>query len=612
LLRAVCDTAQKLNNILDRRERRNALILFGLVLVSGGLDAVGVASIMPFLEVLSDGEAIRDKPYLAAAYAWLGFESDYAFKLTLGLGAFAMVILSLVVKGVTFWALARFGHMRNYTISSRLLRAYLARSYAFFLQRHSGDLGKTILTEVEQVINQCLIPAVRMVAQGVNAFCLIAVMVVVSPVVAAIAVSAIGLCYAGIYLSLRRFLYRSGKDRVRANKQRFKVVQEAFGGIKEVKVSNSERAYLRAYRDPAYRFARHLANNEIASRVPRFAIEAAGVGTALGIVLVLLASRPDRLSEVIPVVGVYAFAGLRLLPALQEIYRGAVKLRFGRPALDALYADLVDIRGTHADSGPAGRRGGRAPLQLRTRIELDRVGFEFEGSSGRIAALTGIDTTIPVGSVTGLVGPTGAGKSTLVDIILGLLRPTEGEVRVDGRPLDDEAIVAWQRAIGYVPQYIFLADETVTANIAFGVPDEEVDRAAVERAARTAEIHDFIVEQLPDAYSTYVGERGVRLSGGQKQRIGIARALYHEPDVLILDEATSALDSHTERAVMDAIHRLSGQKTVILIAHRLATVQACDQLLLLERGRLRAVGSYTDLVERDPMFRDMARKSAAE
>jgi ABC-type multidrug transport system fused ATPase/permease subunit len=239
------------------------------------------------------------------------------------------------------------------------------------------------------------------------------------------------------------------------------------------------------------------------------------------------------------------------------------------------------------------------------------VHFRFAATGGSLPALSGIDVTIGAGEVTALVGPTGAGKSTMVDVMLGLLTPTAGQVLIDGAPLDVNRIPAWQRSIGYVPQGIFLADESVASNIAFGVAPEAIDMEAVERAARSAEIHDFIVNELPNGYRTTVGERGIRLSGGQKQRIGIARALYHNPSVLILDEATSALDTATEQAVMRSIGRLGGEKTIIMIAHRLATVQACDKLLVLENGRVRAEGSYGHLVEHDRLFRSMVKQQSA-
>jgi ABC-type multidrug transport system fused ATPase/permease subunit len=291
---------------------------------------------------------------------------------------------------------------------------------------------------------------------------------------------------------------------------------------------------------------------------------------------------------------------MRLMPALQQIYASLTKIGLGRPGLDALYADLIES----GDAKPQQVANDPAPLHLRSRLELRNIRYTYP--KARAAALIDVSLTIQARTTVGFVGATGAGKTTVVDVILGLLEADQGEVLVDGVAVSQENVRAWQRSIGYVPQHIFLTDDTVTANIAFGVPPQKVDVKAVERAAQFAELHDFVTQELPRGYETFVGERGIRLSGGQRQRVGIARALYHDPDVLVMDEATSALDNLTERAVMDAIHNLARRKTIILIAHRLSTVRSCDRIFLMERGRIKASGAYDELLRVDEGFRRMA------
>ena len=254
------------------------------------------------------------------------------------------------------------------------------------------------------------------------------------------------------------------------------------------------------------------------------------------------------------------------------------------------------------------RSDGAAHLPLRNSLELRHVTYTYPQAAR--PALVGLSLTIPAKATVGFVGATGAGKTTVMDIILGLLEPQQGEVRVDGIPLNGENVRGWQRAIGYVPQHIFLVDDTVAGNIAFGVRPHKVDMLAVERAARYAELHDFVTGELPQGYRTMIGERGMRLSGGQRQRIGIARALYHDPEVLLLDEATSALDNVTERAIMGALHNLANVKTIVLIAHRLSTVRTCHRIFLLEHGRLKAVGTYDELLTNDPRFRELSASVA--
>jgi ABC-type multidrug transport system fused ATPase/permease subunit len=598
------DTIRKFRALLDARERRNAVILFGMILITGVLEAVGVGSLMPFLSVLSNPEVVQENAYLAYAYQALGFTDTHSFLLFLGTGVFLVVVFGLSIKALTQYALARFTHMRNYSLSTRLLRGYLARPYSWFLNRHSADLGKTILSEVQQVITQSLIPTAQFVAQTVIALCLLGMVLVVDPLMALLAAGLLGGAYGGIYIALRAYLSRIGTDRVRANQERFQIAQEALGGIKEVKAAGLEAGYLAGFRKPAHRFARHQAGNMIAGQVPRFALEALAVGGMLAVVLVLLATRGGDLAQVLPTIGVFAFAGMRLLPALQQVYQNATKMRFGKPALDALYKDLVTTDLDAESYRKLYQAYTATPLGLRQGLDLVGVSYCYPGATR--PALQEVSLHIPANSTVGFVGATGAGKTTAVDVILGLLPPETGVLRVDGVDITPENVASWQRSLGYVPQQIFLADDTVSANIAFGVSVQEVDQTAVERAARIAELDEFVRQELPQGYATMVGERGVRLSGGQRQRIGIARALYHDPDVLILDEATSALDNVTEKSVMQAVHNLGSTKTVILIAHRLSTVQDCDQIFMLEHGHLRSQGTYAELLEQSRGFRSMA------
>lgn len=598
------DTIRKFRELLDARERRNAVILFVMILITGVMEALGVASIMPFLSVLSNPEAIQKSQYLFRVYQGLGFSSTDAFLFFLGIVVFGVVVFGLCLKALTHYALARFTHMRNYSLSSRLLQGYLSRPYAWFLNRHSADLGKSILSEVGQVINQALIPVTQLVAQAVIAFCLVVLLLVVDPLVALFAALLLGSGYTGIYLLLRKYLSRIGADRVQANKERFQIAQEALGGIKEVKAAGLEWGYFRSFLKPAHRFARHQAGNMIAGKIPRFILEAFAFGGILVVVLFLLAVRGGNLDQVLPTLGVFAFAGMRLLPAMQQVYQNAAKLRFGKPALDALYADMARLEDDALSAISLRAAGSEVPLPLRSQLDLKNISFTYSGATQ--PAIRNLTFTIPANTTVGMAGATGAGKTTAVDLIMGLLAPDQGELLVDGISITQENVRAWQRSIGYVPQHIFLADDTVAANIAFGVPQNKVDMAAVERAARTAELHEFVITELPNGYETTVGERGVRLSGGQRQRIGIARAMYHDPDVLILDEATSALDNLTEKAVMDAVHNLNKQKTIILIAHRLSTIKKSDQIFLLEHGQLIGQGTYSELLEASQAFRRMA------
>jgi len=335
---------------------------------------------------------------------------------------------------------------------------------------------------------------------------------------------------------------------------------------------------------------------QVIRQLQRFVLEAIAFGGMLLVVLYLM-TQSSSFASALPIIALYAFAGYRLMPALQQIYGAVIQLRFAGAALDALHADLMSLQ-------PARPSPSQDALPFGQVIMLNKVQYRYPNAPR--PALKNLTLAIPARATVGLVGATGSGKTTTVDLILGLLEPQEGTLEVDGKVIAEHNKRAWQRTIGYVPQQIYLADDTVAANIAFGLDAKDINYAAVERAARIANLHDFVLNELPQKYQTTVGERGVRLSGGQRQRIGIARALYHNPQVLILDEATSALDNLTEKAVMEAVHNLGHEITIILIAHRLSTVKACDQIFLLEKGELKAQGKFDELTAASERFRGMA------
>lgn len=600
------ETYRKIRDILDARERRNAVLLFGMMLIMGLLEAIGVASVMPFISVVSNPESVETNQHLNILYTGLGFTSTDSFLLFLGSAVFVLVVGSLAFKALTYWAMARFTHMRNYTLSSRLLRGYLGQPYSFFLNRHSAELGKSVLTEVNQVIVSTLMPALNLVASSIVALFLVVLVVSVNALVALSAVVVLGGAYGLIYAVLRHYLARIGAERVKTNQERFQIAQEALGGIKDVKVLGLENAYIQSFARPAQRFARVQANNQIINQMPQFALQGLVFGGMLMLLLVLLVAERGELSAVLPLIALYAFAGYRLMPAFQNIYTSLSQLRFGQPTLEALHRDLVETEQAGSPAMAKVRTESCEVLLVKEAIELDGIHYTYPQAEQ--PALNHLSLTIPARTTVGLVGSTGAGKTTAVDVILGLLEPQLGSLKVDGQAICGEAIRSWQRKIGYVPQSIFLTDDTVAANIAFGVPLNQIDQTAVERAARIAELHHFVIKEMPNGYETMVGERGVRLSGGQRQRIGIARALYHDPEVLVLDEATSALDNLTEKAVMDAVHNLGHRKTIIMIAHRLSTVRECDQIYVLNHGELEAQGSYDELVSGNERFRTMAQK----
>jgi ABC-type multidrug transport system fused ATPase/permease subunit len=595
----VLTTYRRLLDLLDQRERRRFWLLCGMIFVMGALELAGVASILPFLAVLSEPTVVDTNPLLGAVYQWFGFTSTNQYLFFLGICTFLFILFGAAFKSLTIYILNRFSRMRDYSISSRLLGVYLRQPYVWFLNRHSAELGKAVLSEVEKVIVGVLVPALRILAYGTVTVMLAVFLLVAEPIATLVGTLVIGGGYVTVFMFARRYLSVIGAERVQANGARFRVAQEGLGGIKDVKLLGLEDGYLRRFRRPAERYAATDAAAMTIAEVPRFLLEAIVFGAMMAFLLTMLTTRGGSLDQIIPTIGVFALAGARIFPSLQQIYRAASNLRFNRPALDALHEDISARTATTFKAA-----SGTGTLALRDRLELVDVHYRYPDSPR--PALDGLDLVITANTTVGLVGTSGAGKTTAADILLGLLTPHAGALVVDGQEIDATNLRAWQRRLGYVPQHIFLTDDSIAANIALGRSADEIDMAAVERAARIAELNHFVLSELPDGYATEVGERGVRLSGGQRQRIGIARALYHDPDVLILDEATSALDNLTERAVMDAVHNLAHAKTVIMIAHRLSTVRHCDTIFMLEHGRCVAAGDYDTLFDQHEAFRDLA------
>lgn len=589
-------TINKLLNLLTPPERKRAYLLLCMILVMALLDMVGVASIMPFVAVLANPELVDTSIILNAAYTKLGFTDPQKFLFALGVLVFVLLVVSLAFKALTTYAQLRFTLMREYSIGKRLVEGYLHQPYSWFLSRHSADMGKTILSEVGTIIYQGAMPMMNLIAQGAVAISLLTLLILNDPKLALAAGLTLTTAYALIFKAIRGFLTRIGAERVQANQARFTAVSEAFGASKEVKVGGLEQAYINRFSDPARTFARHQATAQVISQLPRFALEAIAFGGMLLVVLYLIA-QSGSFASALPIIALYAFAGYRLMPALQQIYGAVTQLRFAGPGLDALHADLMSLQPAHPNAS-------QDAIELQQAITLNQIRYRYTNAPH--PALNNLSLTIPAKSTVGLVGATGSGKTTTVDLILGLLEAQEGTLEVDGQTITENNRRAWQRAIGYVPQQIYLADDTVAANIALGIDAKDINQAAVEHAAKIANLHEFVANELPQQYQTTVGERGVRLSGGQRQRIGIARALYHNPQVLILDEATSALDNITERAVMEAVHNLGHEITIILIAHRLSTVKACDTIFLLEKGELKAQGSFDELAHANERFRAMA------
>ncbi len=588
----------KLFGLLTLAERRQALWVLLMIILMALLDAIGVASIMPFMAVVTNPDLVETNILLATLYQSLGSPGIQNFLLILGVLIFIILLFSLSFKALTTYFQLRFTLLREYSLGKRLVEGYLHQPYPWFLTRNSADLGKTVLSEVNTVIYNGMLPAATLIAQSAVAGALLLLLIIINTSLALTVGLILGCAYALIFKFMNRILNRLGQERVDLNSKRFRSVSEAFSAVKEVKVGGLEGAYIKRFSKSAELYAKYQAAAQVIVFLPRFALEAIAFGGLMLMALYLML-QGSSFAEALPIISLYAFAGYRLVPAMQQIYSSLSQLRFIGPAIDLLYSDLKGFPITSSTMT------SDAPIIFRESIKLSNISYSYPGTSR--PALDEIDFTISANKVIGLVGASGSGKTTSVDLLMGLLEPEKGALYVDGIGINPTNIRQWQNLIGYVPQQIYLADDTVASNIAFGLVAEDIDLDRVVYAAQIANLHDFVMNDLPMRYDTQVGERGVRLSGGQRQRIGIARALYHNPQVLILDEATSALDNLTELAVMEAINKLRHKMTIILIAHRLSTVRDCDEIYLIEKGKVLAQGSYDKLRQTSSVFQQMTK-----
>ena len=583
-----------LRYVLTPQEQRQTLMLSFALTFGAVLEMVSVSAIPAFVALLSSPQQVL--AHLPALLR-VGLPNDVSDR-RLILTAAALLLTITIVKNASLAALAvvqsRYTSGRQVALATRVLQAYLRAPFTFHLQRNTAELLRNASQEATEVIGAAVVPLFTLALDGMIILAIMGVLLVREPLISLLAFGLLGGTTAVFIRTVRGQMLHHGGQMQHERGQMIRIVNEALGGIKITKVLGREEHFGAAFERHAQRFSRAAHVRQVAAEMPRLYLEtAAVVGLLVAATVLLLQDRPS--ASVIPVLSLFAVGVVRLVPSFNRVTSAFSTLRFGRYSLSAVYTDLVAINAT----SDVGAVNDVLVRPLAQGIRFDNVSFRYETASRR--SLSCVSFEIPRGAAVGLVGSTGSGKTTLVDLTLGLLHPSSGRILVDGRNIRDN-VRAWQRQLGYVPQDIFLTDDTIRRNIALGLDEEDVDEEAVQRAVDAAQLTTFVAS-LPDGLDTVVGERGVRLSGGQRQRIGIARALYSDPPILVMDEATSSLDSETERAVMQAVNALRGDRTIILVAHRMTTVRGCDQLIMLSDGVVSARGRYDVLLERDPDFR---------
>lgn len=585
--------------LLTPAQKRRFFYLQFLVVAMSVTEIFGVASIIPFMTLVGDMDQLKQDTIIAQIYQASGIASESEFVFLLGLGVLIMLFISSVLSMFTIWRLLMFANKIGMEIADRLYSHYLKQDWLFHASGSSAQLTKKIATEITRVIAGILMPLMHMNAKIVFSLLMSISLFLYDPKVAITGLSVFAIAYFFLFRVVRMRLYRNGLTLSEVNERRFRLMNEGFGGIKDILLLGRDSNLINNFYETGLKFAYSNGNNATLSQVPRYFMELVAFGSMILLILYLLVNHSGNLGIILPILSVYALASIKLLPSLQQIYTSFAIIRANIAAFESIKDDLIDSVPTKKT--PMATNTNH--LSPKKNISLENVSFQYPGKLD--LAISNVNISIEANSLVGIVGPSGSGKSTLIDILLGLIKPNQGQLKIDNIIVNNENRRSWQNTIGFVAQSIFLSEGTIAENVAFGVPDDQINLNQVEQALKLAHLTE-LVRDLEDGIHTKVGERGVKLSGGQRQRIGIARALYHRAEVLIFDEATSSLDGITEKMIMEAIHDFSGKKTIILIAHRLKTIEKCDNIFFIDEGRIDDQGTYQELIERNEHFKKMA------
>lgn len=564
----------KIHALLTPAERRDAMVLLVLMMVGMLLETLGVGLIIPAITLMMQADLVARYPVIASIFGFLGKTSQAELIAAAMLGLVGVYLVKNIFLAFLIWRQTNFAFDVQANLSQRLFTSYLRQPYTFHLQRNSAQLFRNVTGEVG-IFTGVITSALLLVTELMVLVGIAILLFLVEPLGALIVVVVLGGAAWGFHRVTRAHISRWGVERQLHDGLRIQHLQQGLGGAKDVKLLGRESDFLAQYQTHNIKSARVTKLQATLQNFPRLMFELLVV-TGLAILVISMLGQGREMTSIIPTLGLFAAAAFRLMPSVNRVLASVQALRYSLPVVNTLYEEIKLI-----SVEPVSQQTS-SPEIFKNELSLTNVTYQYPGATSE--ALDGISINIRKGESIGLIGSSGSGKSTLVDVILGLLAPSGGRVEVDGHDIQQD-LRQWQDQIGYVPQSIYLTDDTLRRNVAFGLPNEQIDDLAVQRAIKAAQLEEF-VSTLPEGLETVVGERGVRLSGGQRQRIGVARALYHDPAVLVLDEATSALDGATERGVMEAVTALQGSKTIIVVAHRLSTVEHCDRLFRLEYGKV--------------------------
>lgn len=567
---------RKLNYIFTRADKIKVGILMIAVIVGSFLELLAVSIFSPFIDLIMDPAALQGEGTIADIYRMLSFQSQEYFLAAIAGGIIVIYIVKDVYTIVEKNAIYKFSYKIQRKMSTNLLRAYMNEPYTFHLGKNISVLQRSMQEDTDQ-FTKGIIHLMEMVAEISVCIAIGIYLYIVSKSITVIIVGLLIVCLAVFSLISKKYSSAWGREGQQHKAKIYQWMNQSLGGIKEIKVLNREESFIEQYDNYFAKYVRVLRLNRLIGVIPKYSIEMVCMTGLLAAIIFKIFFGQKTLIEFVPQLAVFAVAAFRLLPSVGKINEHVSAVLYAFPSLELIYNDLREI-----EQLEIGTRESDENWKLKEKIEVKKVTYRYP--DGETDVIENASFTIPKGKTIAFIGTSGAGKSTMADILLGLLPPQYGKIYADDLNVYQN-LATWQKEIGYIPQSIYLSDDTIRNNVAFGIDEKEIDEEAVVKALQQAQLYDF-VDTLPGGLDTFVGDRGVRLSGGQRQRIGIARALYHDPEILVLDEATSALDNDTEAAVMEAIENLYGEKTMIIIAHRLTTIRKADMIYEVADGKM--------------------------
>ncbi len=574
--------------------------LFLMMLLAAVLEVIGIGLIPVYVSIVADPERILRYEFVQSFFAFWGISTSQGILIGGGVVLFALFVLKNLYLVIFFYVKSRFVYNRNFSIASRMMVAYMKAPYAFHLQRNTAELLRNTSQEVRLFVQQVLKPVIEMAKEVVMIAAIVLFLLIVEPIISLVVITVFA-STSGLFLIItQKRMKQYGRKELKIRNDWIKSVNQGLGGIKEIRVLNRESDFIDSFRKIVRKSSHLQTMKNFLSHIPKPIIETSAIA-AIMLIAFAMTIQGRSVAAIIPVLTLFAMATVRLMPAIQNITKSQTNIRYNIASVDPLYNDLVQLKNSEKEF--TANRIDNNLFAFNHKIDVSDLYYQYAESSEE--ALNGVSFTIKKGSSVAFTGGSGAGKSTIVDILLGLLEPIKGNVHVDDVSIYQN-LSGWQKNIGYIPQHIYLADETMRKNIAFGVSEKEVDDEKVWNAVKLAQLEE-LVRHLPDGLNTFIGENGTRLSGGQRQRIGIARALYHNPSVLVMDEATSALDNITEKQIINSIESLKRERTIIMVAHRLTTVMNCDTIFFMKNGKIVSIGPYEELLSKDQGFRELAQ-----